>query len=49
MLCPYFKMASQHSYGRTWGTAKGIGEMNFKIKNSILLTRYATVDLNVFL
>jgi len=48
MLYPYFKLTSQYSYGKTRGTAKGIGEMNFKIKNWILLARYATVDLNMY-
>jgi phage tail protein X len=32
MLCPYFKLASWHSYGRTRGTVKEINEMNFEIK-----------------
>jgi len=32
MLCPYFKLASWHSYIRTRGKAKGIGEMTIKIK-----------------
>jgi hypothetical protein len=47
MLCPCFKLASRHSYGRTSGTAKEIGEMNFEIKKLILLARYPTLDLNL--